>query len=184
MEDYKHIGKNSVVWPSAKIAFPENISIGIETCIDDFCFLYATGKGIEIGDFCHITAYSMLLANGLIKFNDFSAVGPRCTLLSATDDYQGNGFIGLKVFGDEFREMEIADIILEKHAHVGAGTIILPGVTIGEGCSIGAGSIVTKDMPPWTICYGQACKPMKDKPKEKQLEMEKVFLDKYHNNLL
>ena len=66
--------------------------------IDDFCLLYGTGKGIEIGDFCHITAYSLLLANGLIKFNDFSAVGPRCTLLAATDNYEGEGFIGLKIF--------------------------------------------------------------------------------------
>ena len=182
--DFKSFGKNSIVWPLAKIAHPENISVGIETQIDDFCFLYATGKGIEIGNFCHVTAYSFLLANGLIKFNDFSAVGPRCTLLGATDDYKGDGFIGLKIFGDEFRNMEIGDIILEKHAHVGAGTIILPGVTIGEGCSVGAGSLVTKDLPEWTICVGSPCKPIKDKPKTKQLEMEKVFLEKYNNNQL
>jgi acetyltransferase-like isoleucine patch superfamily enzyme len=64
--------------------------------------------------------------------------------------------------------------------HIGMGCIIMPGVTIGDGCSVGAGSLVTKDLPEWTICYGSPCKPVKDKPREKQLEMEKRFLEGYY----
>jgi len=63
---------------------------------------------------------------------------------------------------------------------LGMGTIIMPGVTIGEGVSVGAGSLVTKDLPDWTICYGSPCRPMKDKPREKQLQMEKEFLEEYN----
>ena len=177
---FKSIGKHATVYSLAKIIHPENISIGIESVIDDFAFLYATGKGIDIGNFCHITVQCILMAGGKITFKDFSAIGPRTTVLAESDDYEGNGFIGLQVFGDKYRLRKELDVTFEKHAHIGAGCIILPGVTIGEGCSIGSGSLVTKSMPPWTICYGSPCKPRRDKPKEKQLQMEKDFLEEYY----
>jgi galactoside O-acetyltransferase len=181
----KYQGKNSIIYPLAKIIYPENLSIGMESVIDDFAFIYASGKGIQIGNFCHITAHCSVFAGGKVIFNDFSAIGPGCIVLAESDDYQGNGFIGLKVFGDKYRNRVELDVTFEKHAHVGAGSIIQPGVTIGEGCSIGSGSLVTKSMPPWTICFGSPCKVIKDKPKEKQLQMEKDFLEEYYaeNNI-
>jgi acetyltransferase-like isoleucine patch superfamily enzyme len=181
---FKKIGGNATVYPLAKIVFPENISIGDETVIDDFAFIYGTGKGIEIGDFCHITVHCTLLSGGLIRIGDFSGIGPGSIILAQSDDYHGGGFIGLKVFGDKYRNLMRQDVTLGRHVHVGAGSIILPGVTIGDGCSVGAGSLVTKDLPEWTICYGSPCKPVKQKPKEKQLRMEKEFLENYHNGRL
>lgn len=180
MEKLKSFGRNATIYPLAKIIYPENLSMGDESVIDDFAFIYASGKGIEIGDFCHITAHCSIFAGGKVTFKGFSAIGPNCTVLAESDDYQGNGFIGLKVFGDKYRNRVEKDVIFEKHVHVGAGSIILPGVILGEGCSIGSGSLVTKSMPAWTICYGSPCKPMKDKPKEKQLQMEKDFLKEYY----
>lgn len=176
-------GINVTVWPEAKIIYPENIAIGDESVIDDFVFMYASGAGIRIGCFCHITACCCVMAGGLVKFGDFSAIGPGTIVVAETDDYHGNGFIGLQVFNrfkGQYRNSKFADVILEKHVHVGAGSIILPGVHLGEGCSIGAGSVVTKDMPEWSICFGNPCKPRKSKPKEKQLEMEKQFLKEYY----
>lgn len=46
-------------------------------------------------------------------------------------------------------------------AFIFAGAFVSPGVTIGEGAVIGAHSVVTKDMPPWMICAGNPCKPLK-----------------------
>ena len=46
------------------------------------------------------------------------------------------------------------DIIIEEDAWIGAGTIILPGIHIGKGAIIGAGSVVTKDVEPYTIVAG------------------------------
>lgn len=45
-----------------------------------------------------------------------------------------------------------------KGVHVGMGTIIMPGVTIGEGAIIGAGSLVVKDIPAWTVAVGRPAK--------------------------
>ncbi len=48
-----------------------------------------------------------------------------------------------------------------KGASVGMGSIVMPGVTIGEGAIIGAGSVVVKDIPAWTIAVGNPCKVVK-----------------------
>lgn len=176
-------GKNVTIWPLAKIIYPENIELGNETVIDDFAFLYAAGKGIKIGKFCHITVHCVLQSGGVLEMGDFSAIGPGGIILAATDDYHGNGFIGLQVFGEKYRKTKYLDVKIGRHVHIGAGSIILPGITIGDGVSVGAGSVVTKDLPEWTICYGSPCKPRRDKPKEKQLQMEKNFLKEYHQKI-
>lgn len=168
----------TTIYPFAKIIYPENLSIGIESVIDDFVFIYAAGKGIEIGNFCHITTHCTIMSGGKITLNDFSTISPGCVILGESDDYRGNCLTGLKIFTDEFRSLIKKDVTFGKHSIIGAGSVVLPGVTIGEGCSVGAGSVVTKSLPPWTICYGTPCRPIKDKPKEIQLKMETEFLEK------
>ncbi len=179
---FKKIGRNVTIY-NASIIYPENISIGDEVVIDDFCFLTGREEGIEIGNFSHIVAGTILQGGGLLKIGDFCGIGHRSVILAASDDYHGEGFIGLKVL-NEYRKLNFRPVTLKNHSHVGAGSIILPGVTLGEGCSIGAGSLVTKDMPEWTVCYGTPCKPIKDKPREKQLRMEKEFLEKYYDTVI
>jgi len=176
---YKYLGKNVTIHSLAKIIYPENVSIGRESVVDDFTFIDGSGRGVEIGEFCHITLHCTLQAGGKIQMGDFSAIGPGGIILACTDDYEGNGFIGLKVFGEKYRNHKRKDVIIGRHAHIGMGSIIMPGVTIGEGCSIGAGSLVTRDMPEWTICYGSPCSPVREKPREKQLQMERDFLEEY-----
>lgn len=53
------------------------------------------------------------------------------------------------------------DIYLKKGCCVGMRSIVMPGVTIGEGAIIGAGSVVTKDIPAWTIAAGFPAKVIK-----------------------
>lgn len=61
---------------------------------------------------------------------------------------------------------KIGKIHLCKGCSTGTGTIIMPGVTIGEGAIIGAGSLVTKDIPAWTIATGRPAKVVKNIPKK------------------
>ena len=51
---FKSLGENATIYSLAKILYPENISIGAESVVDDFVFMYGAGKGIQIGKFCHI----------------------------------------------------------------------------------------------------------------------------------
>lgn len=54
-----------------------------------------------------------------------------------------------------------SEIKICKGVHLGMGSIVMPGITIGEGAIIGAGSIITKDIPPWTIAVGSPAKVVK-----------------------
>lgn len=53
-------------------------------------------------------------------------------------------------------------IVLKRGCQIGMGSIIMPGVTVGEGAIIGARSVVTKDIPAWTIAVGSPCKVIKE----------------------
>ncbi len=53
------------------------------------------------------------------------------------------------------------DITIEDDAWIGAGAVILPGVTVGRGAVVGAGSVVTSDVPPLTIVAGQPARPVR-----------------------
>ena len=74
------------------------------------------------------------------------------------DDYNGLPYIHKQV-------------VLKKGCTIGMSSIIMPGVTIGEGAIIGAGSIVTKDIPAWTIATGNPAKVVKQIP-QRELKNE------------
>lgn len=66
--------------------------------------------------------------------------------------------------GDDYNQLphERKEVILKKGCCIGMSSIIMPGVTIGEGAMIGAGSVVTKDIPAWTIATGNPAKVIKE----------------------
>lgn len=69
--------------------------------------------------------------------------------------------------GDDYAKLgyRIEKIHLKKGCLIGTNTLIMPGVTVGEGALVGAGSLVTKDIPPWTIATGRPAKVVKVIPK-------------------
>ncbi|EEQ98755.1 Maltose O-acetyltransferase, putative [Perkinsus marinus ATCC 50983] len=71
-----------------------------------------------------------------------------------------------------------APITIGDDVWIGGRVVVLPGVTIGSGCIIGGGSVVTKDIPPHTIAAGNPCRPIKAAPMEPTDE-EKEFFKKY-----
>ena len=61
-------------------------------------------------------------------------------------------------------DYSIKPIILKKGCLIGMESLVLPGVTVGEGAIVGAGSLVTKDIPAWTIATGRPAKVVKQIP--------------------
>jgi len=93
----------------------------------------------------------------LITIEDGVWIASRCLLLChkrILDDYKQ---------GDDYNKLQYktGEIILKKGCCVGMGTIVMPGVTIGEGSIIAAGSVVTKDVPAWCIAGGSPAKVLK-----------------------
>ena len=60
-----------------------------------------------------------------------------------------------------FNELEYREVVLKDGCDIGVGAIILPGITVGEGSIIGAGSVVTKDIPPYHVVSGVPAKIMR-----------------------
>lgn len=174
---FKSIGKNVLISRLASIYNPQNIIIGNNVRIDDFCIL--SGK-IELGNNIHIAAGSFLFAGEAgIKMMDFSGLSSRCVIYAISDDYSGLGMT-MPVIPEHFRKVTKQSVILEKHALIGTGTTILPGVNIAEGTAVGAMSLVTKPTQPWKIYFGIPARPIKDRNKN-ILELEKQYIKKCCN---
>ena len=77
---------------------------------------------------------------------------------------------------DNYKKIIYGKVIIKKHSIVGSGTTILPGVTLEEGTSVGANSLVNKSTKPWGIYVGSPIRKLKDRKKD-LLELEKEFLE-------
>ena len=135
-----------------KIIGLENIEFGKYIIVDDFVLIYAKEK-IKIGNFVHIASFTSISGGGELIVEDFAAISSGCRIVTGTDDFKEYGF-GNSTISDEFRNVTRGKIHIGKFVIIGGNSVVLPGVTIGEGASVGAGSVVTKDLEPWGIYIG------------------------------
>lgn len=100
----------------------------------------------------------------LITIDDYVHVTGRTVLLCHKKDLDNY------CQGDNYADLpyRTGKIHLKRGCSTGTGTIIMPGVTIGEGSVIGAGSLVTKDIPDWSIAIGCPAKVVKQIPRREE----------------
>jgi len=72
-------------------------------------------------------------------------------------------------------------IVIENDVWIGSNVTILKGVKLSEGCVVGAGSIVTKSLPPYSICVGNPCKPIKLRFERSDLKKHLVAVDSIYS---
>ncbi|MBD9663190.1 acyltransferase [Variovorax sp. VRV01] len=168
---FKKIGKGVKISRNANIYDPELIELGDYCRIDDFCVI---SGAICFGMFIHVTPMC-LLAGGTIglTIGDFSTFAYGVKIFTQSDDYSGetmcNSLIPKKYKKEIFRKTTIGRQVI-----VGAGTTIMPGASIGEGCAIGAMSLVLKPTDPWGVYAGVPIRKIKDRSK-KLLRLETAF---------
>jgi acetyltransferase-like isoleucine patch superfamily enzyme len=165
VDKLKFIGPNVKIYEQAKLIKPELIQIGEGTQIDDFCFMYA-GEGISIGRFNHICSFVSVIGGGKFITEDYVGVSAGCRIITGTQHY-GDGKRMVPVVSPEQQEVIRGTVILKKDSFLGSNAIVYPGVTVGEGAIIGAGSVVTKDVEPWTINVGMPIRVIGARPKVK-----------------
>jgi putative colanic acid biosynthesis acetyltransferase WcaF len=141
------------------------------------CFKAKIGKGVhvypgvniwapwnlEIGDETGIAGGVILYSQGKIKIGARAVISQGSHLVAGTHDYTDPGF-----------PLITKPISIGNFVWVAAEAFIHPGITIGNGCVIGARSVVTKDMPEWMVCSGHPCKIIKERV---DFEMREKFLD-------
>lgn len=161
---FKSVGKNVSIHESCIIIGMENISICDNVRIDPFVSIIATGP-VTLGSFIHVGAYSLLSAGEGIIMEDFSGLSQGVKIYTRSADYSGRRLTNPTVpkkYGGGAR----GPVTLKRHVIIGAGTIILPDVTIGEGASVGALSLVTRSLKEWYMYSGIPAKRMKERSKD------------------
>lgn len=164
-------GEDVQIYPRAHIVSPETVSIGDSVIIDDFVFLVG-GVETRIGSFVHLASFSSYLGGGRLEVGDFAGVSSGTRVYTGTDDFHGGSLTGPTIPA-EFRKPVRSFVRIGKFAVVGANSVVLPGVTIGEGCTIGALSLVNRDCEPWTIYAGSPARPVKARRRDEIARLEK-----------
>jgi acetyltransferase-like isoleucine patch superfamily enzyme len=151
-----------VIWRAVAYKFGHGICIGSSVGFKHL-------ETFEIGDRVFIGSHSYLQGrfDGKFKIGSQVWIGPQA-YFDARDliieDYVGWG-PGAKVLGSSHTgfpidvpiiqtDLEIKPVRVEAGADIGMNAVILPGVTIGKGSVVGAGAVVTKDVPPFAIVAG------------------------------
>lgn len=153
---FKSLGTNVKIAKNCTIAGLSNISIGSNVIIDSFCSIIATGidARLELGSYVHIGGFCHILANGGgVEIKDFSGLSQGVKIYSKNDDYSGESLTNSTI-PDKYKNIRKGKIIIQEHVIVGANSIILPNVTIGDGVSVGALSLVTTNLESWNIYFG------------------------------
>jgi acetyltransferase-like isoleucine patch superfamily enzyme len=122
---FRQFGKNNVIHPPVKIHGKEWISVGDSCSINAFVHIWGTG-GVQIGNRVMIASH--------------------VAISSLTHDHRQ----------ESMRHSPVVrkSIVIEDDVWIGAGAVILPGIKLGTGSVVGAGAIVTKDVPPLAIVVG------------------------------
>ncbi len=143
---------SALIRPTTRIVGEENISYGRAVMIDDFVLIVARAP-IVFGDHVHVACFASITGGARVEVGGFSAISQGVRLLTATDDFTGWGF-GNSTVPEEFRNVQRAPITIGRFVIIGANSVVLPGVTIGEGATVGACSVVTRDLDPWGVYIG------------------------------
>ena len=126
------------------------IRIGRSSSIAMDCFLtgFATGWSIRIGDHSTVNRRCYLDGRRGIEIGNNVNVSPEVYIVTFTHDPQSPTFA-----------CKGGPVVIEDHAWIGVRAVLLPGVRVGEGAVVGAGAVVTRDVPPYTIVGGVPATP-------------------------
>lgn len=170
---FKSVGNGVIIGKGVVVRHPPKISIGHHVAIDNYAMIDASGSGehgISLGDDVIISRNCVVQGKtGPIIIGNKTDIGCNTTLSSVTGIeigssvlIAGNCYIGgARYLSDDIHRtmMEqgpysLGPVIIENDVWLGAGVIVIDGVRIGKGCIVGAGAVVTKDVPDYAVAIG------------------------------
>lgn len=148
-EDFARLGRNVIFEPGVLVFHPENIEIGDNVYVGHATMLkgYHAGR-FSIGDHTWIGQGCFMHAAGGITIGRAVGVGPSVKIL--TSEHQPDD-LAVPVL---FAPLRFAPVTIHDGSDIGTNTVVLPGVTIGEGAIVGAGSVVSHDVPAYEVWAG------------------------------
>lgn len=116
-------------------------------------FMVVNPQNVKIGDNCGVNHDVFILGGGRVEIGSNVVLSAGAMIIDS-----GLNTVGYSQV--EYPEHKNSFVIIEDGVWVGARALILPGVTIGRKSIVGAGSVVTRDVPPFTIVAGNPAKPI------------------------
>ena len=124
---------------------------------------------ISIGKYSKILDYAYMDGKGGIDIGRCTIIAPHCTILTVNHNYNENSIEYLP-----FDNINITKkVVIEDYCWIGRNVMILPGVTIGKASIVAAGSVVTKDIEPYSIVGGNPAKLIKTRNRDKTEKLMK-----------
>jgi len=170
------LGTDCAIESGVSLQYPDRIHIGSGSRISRYAALRANTEerpGITLGKGVSIQDYVIINANrGRVSLGDRSWLGPFCLVYGNGGVHIGSNVlvaahttINSVSHSAERCDIPITDqpvlsgpITIEDDVWIGLNAVILQGVTIGRGAIVGAGAVVTKSVPPWSIAVGVPAK--------------------------
>ena len=180
---FKKVGKNVLISKHALFYSPENISLKSHIRIDDFAIISAHNGHCNIGNFVHISAFCYVQASGGCEMKDFSGLSQGCKIYTKSSDFVNE--LTNPMIPKKFTKSVIGKVILGTNSDIGANTVILPGVTIGEGVALGANSLALKSLTQnkWSLYFGSPARFIKKRNKKNILKQKKKMLKFFKNKI-
>jgi acetyltransferase-like isoleucine patch superfamily enzyme len=134
------------------------ITVGARSHIHNHVLLLAYGGEITLGEDCSVNPFCVLYGHGGLHIGNHVRIATHSVFIPANHE-----------FGDRQRlirdqGIRAKGIRIEDDVWIGAGVRVLDGVSIGKGCVIGAGSVVTRSLPEYTIALGSPARVVGQRP--------------------
>ena len=148
-EQLRALGSDCVLEPGVLIFHPENVTLGCNVYVGTYAILKGYYKNqLAVGDESCIGQQCFLHAPGGLRIGRKVGVGPGVRIITSVHQEVPRSVPILDA------AISLAEVVVEDEADLGVGAIVLPGVTIGRGAQIGAGAVVTRDVPAYAIAAG------------------------------
>lgn len=143
------VGQKTVVGPGCRIVRPWGVSVGRRAALEACVYLKLVDDDalLEIGDHVYLGTGVVLDVMGRVAVGPHTLIAPGCFITDHNHGIQPGRFIDQQPCG-------IGPVTIGEDVWLGAQVIILPGVSIGDGAVVGAGAVVTGDVPPGAIAVG------------------------------
>lgn len=165
-------GQDVKISDKACIYDPRSIIFGSHVRVDDFCII--SGQ-VKIGDYCHITPYCLVAGGETgVELADFCTLAYGAKVFAQSDDYSGQSMVS-SLIPRKYKNEFFAKVRIGRQTVIGAGSTVMPGADVADGCSIGANSLVLTPTEPWGIYAGSPAERIKERSQE-LLALEQKFL--------
>jgi galactoside O-acetyltransferase len=154
--------------------YPGDVEIGDNVIIDEFSYFTTAAR---IGSHVHIAPHCSIIGGRASTFvmEDFATLAAGGRVVCGSDSYLGDGMVNTTIPPEYRASVEITTVTIGRHAAVGTGCVIHPGVTIGEGAAVGSMSLVTKDLDPWGVYIGVPARWVRERQREIILGHERTM---------